>query len=480
MMKKTSISLSVTLLTSTACYAADEGRKPNIILILADDMGYGDIQRLNAESKVSTPHLNKLCDDGMRFTDAHSNSAVSTPTRYGILTGRYCFRSSLKRGVLNGYSQPLIERDRPTIASILKSNGYQTACIGKWHLGLDWSRIDATQNASGDNVDFTRPLSYTPNDAGFDESYILPASLDMPPYVYIHNRQVTDTRMVDVPKKGSPRGVFWRDGKASQSFSNSDCLDHFTGKAKEYIAGHASGKRPFFLYFPLTAPHTPWLPAERFRGMSGAGTYGDFVMHVDNVVGQIVATLDSLGISDETMLIFTSDNGADWKPEDKAGYPHEANYIWSGRKSDAWDAGHHVPLIIKYPAMVEYGSSSPALVCLTDIAATVAGITGAIVPNGAAEDSENFRQILSGQSDVARQTIIHHSINGKFAIRQGKWKLIDCSGSGGWSAAENDSLPPVQLYDMEADPKERINLYAQELQKVEELKKLLNAIAFGK
>ncbi|MDR1810956.1 MAG: arylsulfatase [Prevotella sp.] len=475
-MKKSMSISAATLLAAAACYAADDGRKPNIILILADDMGYGDIQRLNAESKISTPNLNRLCDDGMRFTEAHSNSAVSTPTRYGILTGRYCFRSNLKKGVLNGYSTPLIERERPTVASILKSNGYSTACIGKWHLGLGWNRIDTTQNASGDNVDFTRPLSYTPNDAGFDESYILPASLDMPPYVYVQNRNVTDTHLIDVPKKSSPRGIFWRDGKAAQSFSNSSCLDHFTGKAKEYIAKHASDKQPFFLYFPLTAPHTPWLPAERFRGKSGAGTYGDFVAHVDDVVGQLVAMLDSLGISDETMLVFTSDNGADWKPEDKADYPHEANYIWSGRKSDAWDAGHHVPLIVKYPDIVKQGSSSNATACLTDITATFAGMTATPLPDGAAEDSESFRQVLTGQSNVARNVIIHHSINGKFAIRQGKWKLLDCSGSGGWSAAENDSLPPVQLYDMEADPKESNNLCAQYPQKAEELKNLLNAI----
>jgi arylsulfatase A-like enzyme/alpha-L-fucosidase len=460
----------------SGCMAEESARKPNIIFILADDMGYGDIQRLNTESKIPTPHINRLCDEGMYFTDAHSNAAVSTPTRYGIITGRYCFRSSLKKGVLNGYSRPLIETDRPTVASVLKNNGYHTACIGKWHLGLGWNTPESAGNASGDSVDFTRPLSFTPNDAGFDDSYILPASLDMPPYVYIDNRNVTDTQMTEIQKNSSPRGLFWREGKASKSFSISNCLDHFTDKAKQYIAAHALDKQPFFLYFPLTAPHTPWLPDERFRGVSGAGTYGDFVAHVDDVIGQIVATLDSLGIVNETMIVFTSDNGADWKEEDKNKYPHKANYIWRGRKSDAWDAGHHVPLIVKYPAAVARGTCSDALVCLTDMFATFANMTAAPIPEGAAEDSRSFLATLYGKSNTARTEIVHHSINGMFALRKGKWKLVNCSGSGGWSEADSDSLPPVQLYDMETDPNETLNLYHRYPYKVEELKKLLDSV----
>jgi arylsulfatase A-like enzyme len=463
-------------LLTLGCQSAEPVRKPNIIFILADDMGYGDIRRLNPASKAPTPNLDRLCAEGMHFTDAHSNSAVSTPTRYGIITGRYCFRSSLKKGVLNGYSPPLIETDRPTVASVLRDNGYNTACIGKWHLGLGWNIPDSARNATGDNVDFTRPLSFTPNDVGFDDSYILPASLDMPPYVYIENRNVTDMQMTEIPKQSSPRGVFWREGKASQSFSNSDCLDHFTNKAKQYIAGHASGDKPFFLYLPLTAPHTPWLPAGQFRGASGAGTYGDFVTHVDDVVGRIIATLDSLGIGNETLIVFTSDNGADWKEEDKNTYPHEANYIFRGRKSDAWDAGHHIPLIVRYPAAVKSGVSSDALVCLTDMTATFADMTGAVIPEGAAEDSRSFRDVLYGKNTVARSEIVHHSINGKFAVRKGRWKLVNCSGSGGWSAADNDSLPPVQLYDMKADPEESVNLFDRHPDKVEELKQLLDSI----
>lgn len=449
--------------------------KPNIIYILADDMGYGDIYRLNAESKIKTPNLDRLCDEGMYFSDAHSNSAVSTPTRYGILTGRYCFRSPLKKGVLYGYDKPLIERDRPTVASILRERGYTTSCIGKWHLGLGWQALDPESPVKEGNVDFGKDLTYSPNEAGFDYSYIIPASLDMPPYVYIENHKVTDPQMDSTGKSSTPRGRFWRGGEISRSFSIESCLDHLTGRAQAYIASQQGSQQPFFLYFPLTAPHTPWLPAGRFRGTSGAGTYGDFVAHVDDVVARIVATVDSLGMGQNTMIVFTSDNGADWNPQDQATYPHKANYLYRGRKSDAWDAGHHVPFIVRYPAMVRPGTSSTALVCLTDLAATCAEMTGTAIPAGAAQDSESFLSALKG-SNKARTSVVHHSISGYFAIRQGKWKLVDCSGSGGWSLREDPALPAVQLYDMENDPGETANLYQKYPQKVAELQTLLAGI----
>jgi len=452
-----------------------EALHPNIIFILADDMGYGDIKQLNIDSKIPTPHLDRLCNDGMYFTDAHSGSAVSTPTRYGILTGRYCFRSSLKEGVLYGYDKPLIERERLTVASFLKANNYHTGCVGKWHLGLGWQAIDASQPVASGNVDFRKKVDYSPNDIGFDYSYIIPASLDMAPYVYLENGTVVDPQIINIEGSNSPRGVFWRGGEASQSFSIDGCLDHLLGKAKQFIIERRKGKQPFFLYFPLTAPHTPWLPDERFTGISGAGKYGDFVAHVDFVVGQIVTTLDSLGISDNTMIVFTSDNGADWKPSDKVQFPHLANYIFRGQKSDAWEGGHHVPFIVKYPAKVSPRSSSDALICLTDFFATCGELTGAPIPETAAEDSKSFFSAMLG-SGKARDEIIHHSINGSFAIRVGEWKLVNCSGSGGWSANNDPSLPPVQLYNMKNDPEESNNLYDLLPEKVEELKKRMESI----
>lgn len=466
----------VSSLLSAGCKSkTGESASPNIILILADDLGYGDIRYLNVNSKIPTPNLDRLCNDGMYFTDAHSNSAVSTPTRYGILTGRYCFRSSLKQGVLFGYDKPLIERERPTVASLLQTKNYHTACVGKWHLGLGWQAIDASRPIDSGNVDYSKKVDYSPNDIGFDYSYIIPASLDMTPYVYLEDGSVVDSRIVNLDGANTPRGNFWRGGEASQSFTIDDCLDHLLGKVKQYFINRRKEKQPFFLYFPLTAPHTPWLPAERFRGISGAGTYGDFVAHVDFVVGQIVSTIDSLGLSNNTLIIFTSDNGADWKPDDKARYPHLANYIFRGEKSDVWDGGHHIPFIVKYPGKVAAQSSSDALICLTDFFSTFAELTGAFIPETAAEDSQSFLGALQG-SGKARDEIVNHSINGNFAIRIGEWKLVNCSGSGGWSANEDPLLPPVQLYNMKNDPEESKNLYEQHPEKVEELKNRLDLI----
>ena len=469
------ITIGASTLMFAGCTAKNgESTNPNIIFILADDMGYGDIRYLNSDSKIPTPNLDRLCSEGMSFTDAHSGSAVSTPTRYGILTGRYCFRSRLKQGVLYGYDKPLIERDRPTVASILKEKNYHTACVGKWHLGLGWRAVDASLPIESGNVDFRQKVDFSPNDTGFDYSYIIPASLDMAPYVYLENGSVVDPRIIITERVYTERGVIWRGGEASQSFSFEGCFDHLFEKARQFIIGRQKEKQPFFLYFPLTAPHTPWMPAERFNGISGAGKYGDFVAHVDFVVGQIMATLDSLGLSDNTMIVFTSDNGADWKPGDKAQFPHLANYIFRGQKSDAWEGGHHIPFIVKYPGKVVPRSSSGALICLTDFLATCAEITGANLPE-TAEDSKSFFGALKG-SGKARDEIIHHTIDGRFAVRKGDWKLVDCSGSGGWSAKEDPALPPVQLYNMKDDPVESINLYDQFPEKVEELKKCMDAI----
>ena len=469
------ITIGTSTLMLTGCITKNgEPVNPNIVFILADDLGYGDIRYLNIDSKIPTPNIDRLCNEGMSFTDAHSGSAVSTPTRYGILTGRYCFRSRLKQGVLNGYDKPLIESDRPTIASMLKEKNYHTACVGKWHLGLGWQAVNDSLPIESGNVDFRQKVDYSPNEIGFDYSYIIPASFDMAPYVYLENGSVVDPQIIHIEGANTPRGNFWREGEASQSFSIDGCLDHLFEKAKQFIVGCQTEKQPFFLYFPLTAPHTPWLPAERFNGISGAGKYGDFVAHVDFVVGQILNTLDSLGLNDNTMIVFTSDNGADWKPSDKAQYPHLANYIFRGQKSDAWDGGHHIPCIIRYPGITSPCSSSDALICLTDFFATCAEITGANLPK-TAEDSKSFFGALQG-SGKARDEIIHHSINGRFAIRNGEWKLVDCSGSGGWSANDDPALPPVQLYNMKDDPGESINLYEQFPEKVEELKKCLESV----
>lgn len=458
--------------------------KPNIIYILADDLGYGDLKCLNANSQIPTPNLDRLCAEGMHITDAHSNSSVSTPTRYGILTGRYAFRSSLKKGVLGGYSRPLIEKERTTVATILKKSGYQTAVFGKWHLGLGWAKKsdDKTVNKKNPDLtnenttDFLAPLTDTPNDHGFDYSYIIPASLDMEPYLFIENREVVNPNLKTVEGADGARGDFWRKGLCSEDFVIPQTLDIIADKAANYISNYKSDK-PYFVYLPLTAPHTPWLPAEKFRGKSGAGVYGDFVCHVDDVVGRILDAVDKTGNSENTLIIFTSDNGSDWKKEDLAAFPkHQANYIFKGEKSDIWDGGHHIPFLVRWPNVVKKATVSKALVCLTDFTATCAEITGQKLKEGDAEDSFSMYSIFKGNSSskTTRKDLIHHGIFGMFSLRQGDWKFVDGEGSGGWSSA-TDSLPG-QLYNMRKDPSEKVNLYIKYPEKVEKLKQRLEVI----
>ena len=287
-------------------------QKPNIIFILADDMGYGDVSAYNKDSHIQTRHIDQMAANGVMFTDAHSCSAVSTPTRYGILTGRYNWRSSLKSGVLYGYSRPIIPTTRNTMASMLKANGYTTACIGKWHLGWNWGTKPGHEkpdaNALNDeDVDYSKPITNGPADLGFDYFYGFCGSLDMAPYVYIENRQPTTTQIVTVPAGKKPG--FWRAGAIGNDFDHQDCLPNLTHRAVDYINRHAQDERPFFLYLPLPAPHTPILPARAFKGKTGLGDYGDFVLMVDDVVGQVREALQRNGIDSNTIVVFTTDNG---------------------------------------------------------------------------------------------------------------------------------------------------------------------------
>ena len=277
-------------------------QRPNIVFILADDMGYGDVQTLNPDSKIPTPNLNRLAQEGMTFTDAHSPSAVCTPTRYATLTGRYSWRSELKSGVLNGYGAPLIEKTRPTVASHLKAAGYDTAVIGKWHLGLGFQK-DTTGKWAWD-----QKLDYSPIDVGFDKSLVIPASLDFPPYVYIDGHQITGLPDRTQPAIKFPK--FLRKGELGSDFSIVDCLDKLTDTAAEHIRSKADSDKPFFLYFPLTAPHKPVMPHSRFEGKTKLGPYGDFVVQVDETVGRILDAIDEAKLTENTLVIYTSDNGS--------------------------------------------------------------------------------------------------------------------------------------------------------------------------
>ena len=464
-------------------------RNPNIIYILADDMGYGDVRHLNPECKFPTPNLDRLGQEGIYFSDAHSSSAVCTPSRYSILTGRYCWRTYKKGGVLGGVSEPLIERERMTTASLLKNAGYHTACVGKWHVGWNWAAKPGTEgtfdrgNWGGDQqdwIDYTQPITDGPTECGFDYFYGISASLDMPPYVYVENDMP-----VEEPTAWGTNNEFCSPGPRMESLRANNVLSTITNKAIEYIEKQDS-TQPFFLYFPLTAPHTPISPAPEFDGISGINPYADFCMEVDARVGQILAAVDNTGLTEDTLIIFTTDNGASCGPSEckalEEHYGHYCSHIYRGYKSDIWDGGHRVPFLMRWPAQIEPGTISAQAVGIFDLFATAADITGQAVPETAAEDSVSFLPALKGETidESQRKALIHHSISGLFAIRKGKWKLCRCSGSGGWTepkeeTARDANLPPLQLYDMEQDPGELTNLASIEPDVVKEMTELLHA-----
>ena len=483
--------LALALFAATALAAP---AKPNIIYILCDDLGYGDVKCLNAQGKIATPHLDKLAAAGMYFTDVHSSSSVCSPTRYGIMTGRYNWRTKLQSGVLGGLSPRLIEPGRLTVAQLLKNNGYHTAAIGKWHLGMDWVKKEGKTVAelnveSADqihNVDYAQPIKNGPNAVGFDYYYGISASLDMVPYTFIENDRVTKLPTVD---KDFPMFLGRAQGKcrlgpAAPDFEVEDVLPTLTTKAIGYVksrAADAKAGKPFFLYLPLASPHTPIAPTKEWQGKSGLNFYADFVMQTDAAIGQLLAELDKQALAENTLVIVTSDNGC----SPQADFPallakgHNPSYEFRGHKADIFDGGHRVPFLVRWPARVKAGTLSQQLLCLTDFMATAAEIIGAKPPDNAAEDSVSFLPALLGTAKASlREALVHHSINGSFAIRQGNWKLALCRESGGWSdprpgTPKATALPPVQLFDLDKDIGEQINVQDKHPEVVARLTKLL-------
>lgn len=434
-------------------------QKPNIVFILADDLGYGDLSCLNEDCKINTPNIDKLAENGLIFSDAHSNSSVSTPTRYGVLTGRYAFRT-LKKGVLNGYSAPLI-KNRATIASMLLKEGYNTACIGKWHLGWDWTLKENSK--SNKDIDFTKPIKNGPLSVGFSYFYGIAASLDMPPYVYVENDSILGDEYIQI--KGGKSPAFYRPGTSELSFVHGDCLNKLTDRAVSFIKDQREDV-PFFLYFPVTAPHTPIMPSKEFTGKTES-RYLDFVLTLDNVVGKIVKTLKEKDMLSNTILVFTSDNGcspaANFDELGKIG--HKPNYIYRGAKADLYDGGHRIPLIISW-GQKYHGEKNGSLVCLTDFFRTFADLTGYKVAENEGEDSYSILPILDGTGDTERKYVVHHSVDGSFSIRDKRWKLLVGPDSGGWSYPNPKkdkntikTLPPMQLFDMQDDVEEVNNIW---------------------
>lgn len=454
----------------------EKQKQPNIIFILADDMGYGDVSYFDNNSKLKTENLDRMAQEGVVFTDAHSSSSVSTPTRYGILTGRYNWRSTLKNNVLYGYDKALIPADRETMASMLRKNGYTTAGIGKWHLGWDWDNIDAGK----DKVDFSKPVQNGPTTRGFDYFYGFCGSLDMAPYVYIENDMPTSLPDRETVNEG--KYSWWRKGPTGADFVHEEVLPNLVDRACNYIKEKAKADQPYFLYLPLPAPHTPILPTEEFRGKSGIGEYGDFVLMVDAMVGKVLQAVKESGEDGNTIVVFTTDNGcspaAGIKEMEAQG--HRPNSIYRGHKADLFDGGHRIPCILRWPEGTKPHEVRQT-VCLTDFYATFAAINGYKLMDSEGEDSYNLLPAIVSETEIdpIREATVHHSIDGQFTIRQGDWKLLLSASSGGWSAPTPtdtlalDSLPPIQLYNLKDDPSETTNVEAEHPEIVSRLRALM-------
>ncbi|MEQ1860820.1 MAG: arylsulfatase [Chthoniobacteraceae bacterium] len=457
----TSIRLIALALLSIVVAARAAERPPNIIYILADDLGYGDVRALNPQrGKIATPHLDKLAAQGMTFTDAHSGSSVCTPTRYGVLTGRYAWRTRLQSGVLSNYDEPLIAADRLTVPALLKQHSYHTACIGKWHLGFTIEGGGA-KKAKSEGKTIGAPLGSVTRDGpttrGFDEFF-----------GFHHARMM--------------RSVFEND-RVAQIVEPVDMLPALAARASAYVTERAKTAQPFFLYLPLNSPHTPIVPSKAWQGKSGLGDYGDFVMETDWAVGEVLAALDKAGVAENTLVIFTSDNGCSpsAKLDKLEAQGHFPNAQFRGYKADIWDGGHRVAFLARWPAKVKPGSQSAQLICHTDLMATCADLLGAKLPATAGEDSVSILPALLGVDKAPlREAVVHHSISGRFAIRQGPWKLELCAGSGGWgkpgdAEAKKQGLPAVQIYNLSDDIGETKNAQAAHPEIVARLTKLLEA-----
>jgi arylsulfatase A len=502
--------LFVFALAPAAWPAAADSPAPNVVVILADDMGYGDLRCYQPESRIPTPHLDRLASQGRRYTDAHTPSAVCSPTRYGLLTGRYAWRTWLKTSVLDGFDPPLIDPERPTLPSLLKAQGYVTAGLGKWHLGMIWTdrgghplaRRNGGDFRSGTEVDFSRAITGGPWDVGFDGYFGIAGSLDMPPYAFLENRHVVGPMGSAAPEV---KTLFLNQapGAAAQGFELADVLPALTRHAVDFIRSRSGQRKPFFLYLALSSPHLPITPTKEWIGKSGAGLYGDFLMQTDDSVGQVLDAIARTGMAENTLVIFTSDNGGlwhEWAPQeadDIAGYHptsrgqynaehgHHSNAGLRGTKADIYEGGHRVPFIVRWPHHVAAGTTSAALIELNDIFATVADVLGCGLPANAAEDSFSFLGELTGsrQSGPARQFAVHHSIQGVFALREGDWKFVPRRGSGGFSSPSRVT-PAVgeatgQLYDLSRDPAEAHNIWGEHPDVVARLQAQLAAIESG-
>jgi arylsulfatase A-like enzyme len=463
---------------------AAEPSKPNIVYILADDLGFGDVGCYNPASKIPTPNIDRLAKEGIRFTDAHSPSAVCTPTRYALLTGRYAWRTRLQRNVIGPFSQPLIAEKQLTVAWMLRQQGYATACIGKWHLGWGWPKPD-----DGGKRDFTKPIPEGPTTRGFD-LYFGTDVPNYPPYCFIENDHT-----VGIPSAMAPVGKdsFNIAGPMVPDWKLVDVLPGLEKRAIDYIDKAAKGDKPFFLYMPLTSPHYPVVPAAAFKGKSKAGAFGDFVVQTDHVVGEVLDALKRNSVAENTLVILTSDNGPEITGEVNPGaydrlkeFGHASMGELRGTKRDAWEGGHRVPFIARWPGKIQAGATCDETICHVDLMATLAAMLNVQVPADAGVDSVNILPALLGEKRKAplREATVHHSAQGKFAIRRGDWVLILApSGDDNAKKGEPDWFrkdrgyaahsEAGELFNLASDPAQKHNRYATESAKIKELATLM-------
>jgi arylsulfatase A len=497
--------------------------KPNIVLVVVDDLGYGDIGVGNPVSKIPTPNVDKLASQGVFFTNGHTSASQCSPTRYGIMTGRYSWRTRLQAGVLTPFDVPLIDKDRMTVASLLKGVGYSTACIGKWHLGLGWQPLEGktiayrSWAANPDTIDYGKPLTSSPNDFGFDYFFGLNASNNMVPYCFIENHHVLEIpTQLKYPVFDTESGR----GLVSPDYNTQHVEKTLFGKLMGWLEKHVKDEpsKPFFLYYPMSAIHEPCLPDDPNIGRSQAGLRGDKVTEVDDLMGKLMKWLDDKGLSDNTLFIFTSDNGG--RPGDTRAavrkladndygqkynpqnlldyarqleeqpyyripdgsqtfhtYAHSSEGTNRGYKSDIYEGGHKVPFIIRWPGVVKPGEVRNDLISTLDFFATFAAIVGKEVPANAGEDSYNMLPLLNNTNlGPVRTTLVHKAwFPNKIGITSGDWKLIPFKGGGGWSKFK-DITGNFQLYNLKDDPQEKVNLYDKYPDKVKELTLLLDSI----
>lgn len=472
------VGLTFCLLAVTLTAASASEIQPHIVIIMVDDMGYGDPGCFNSESKIATPAIDSLARDGMMFTDAHAPGPLCHMSRYGLLTGHYPFRIDVRPW----RQKPLIQPDQMTIASLARSRGYHTAMVGKWHVGFRENGYD-------------RPLPGGPVDRGFDSYFGIRASTDIPPYFYIRDDHVVQPPSNQIAANNSPnwspiQGAFWRAGGIAPDLQLDEVLPRFTDEAIQVINDHSSDQdsssKPLMLYLAYPAPHTPWLPSPEFTGKSEVGMYGDFMMMVDAEVGRVLGALNEADMTESTLLIFTSDNGPTWFDADHERYGHDSSGGLRGMKADAWEGGHRMPFIVRWPEQVESGSTSSQLICFTDLLATFADLLQVELPASAGPDSYSFLSSLLNRSPAdqpQRDAFVMRagSVASMMTIRAGDWKLITGIGSGGFSQREKKTTrgpddPPGQLYNLATDLAETTNVYAQHPDIVARLTSQLNRI----